>query len=73
MRRWECLALVMAHENGDEAVLPSHVQEDRHQSMGKVLEGKERWNAEGVLSRGELGTEHEHCKGDGSAHMERLL
>jgi len=58
MRPREDLALVMAHENENEAVLPTHVQQDRRQNMGKVLEGKERWNAEaGVLSREELETE----------------
>lgn len=78
-RRREGLALVMAHEN--EVVLPTHVRENRPNpleggGMGKVLEpeGKERWNAEaGALLREELEMEHEHCKGDDSVHMEKLL
>lgn len=77
MRRREGLALVMVHEN--EAVLPTHVQENRQNPLegegtGKVLEGKERWNAEaGALLREELEMEHEHCKGDDSVHTEKLL
>lgn len=41
--------------------------------MERVPEGKERWIAESVLSREELGMEHEPCKEADSSHMGRLL
>lgn len=80
MRYREHLASVTVHENERGAVHQPYVQASKRwnssgeEHMETALEGKEKWSAETeALSQEGWEMVHEHCKGVGSAHMEKLL